>query len=168
MTDRKIFEGVKFLYPDTDWFIDLKGHHLWQVELGLYHGEMVCSMKESYTDHVLLWCLFEAIIRAGKENGEYLRLETSRSSGRLIFFNPKIGREYHIDALSVISNKTLKKEEAKVSERRYEVYDGSTLLSTDMDLDTAFCLIQGYSERYFNQRLNLTIKEIVHDEVMQG
>lgn len=47
-----------------------------------------------------------------------------------------------------------------MSEKKYEVYDGSTLLASDMDLDTAFCLIKGYSETYFNQALKITIKEM--------
>lgn len=45
-------------------------------------------------------------------------------------------------------------------EKKYEVYDGSTQLASDMDLDTAFCLIKGYVETYFNQPLKITIKEM--------
>lgn len=45
-------------------------------------------------------------------------------------------------------------------EKRYEVYDGSTKLASDMDLGAAFCLIKGYVDTYFNQPLEITIKEI--------
>ena len=47
-----------------------------------------------------------------------------------------------------------------MSEKKYEVYDGTALLASDMDLDTAFCLIKGYVDTYFNQKLNITIKEM--------
>lgn len=47
-----------------------------------------------------------------------------------------------------------------MSEKKYEVYDGSTKLASDMDLDVVFCLIKGYVDVYFNQPLNMTIKEI--------
>ena len=49
-------------------------------------------------------------------------------------------------------------------EKRYEVYDGSTKLASDMDLNAAFCLIKGYVDTYFNQPLKITIKEIEHCE----
>ena len=45
-------------------------------------------------------------------------------------------------------------------EKRYEVYDGSTKLASDMNLYTAFCLIKGYVDTYFNQPLKITIKEM--------
>lgn len=47
-----------------------------------------------------------------------------------------------------------------MNEKRYEVYDGSTKLASDMDLDAAFCLIKGYVDTYFNQPLEITIKEM--------
>lgn len=47
-----------------------------------------------------------------------------------------------------------------MNEKRYEVYDGSTKLASDMNLDAAFCLIKGYVNTYFNQPLEITIKEI--------
>ena len=45
-------------------------------------------------------------------------------------------------------------------EKRYEVYDGSIKLASDMNLDAAFCLIKGYVDTYFNQPLEITIKEM--------
>ena len=48
-----------------------------------------------------------------------------------------------------------------MNEKRYEVYDGSTKLASDMDLDGVFCLIKGYVDTYFNQPLEITIKEMV-------
>ena len=47
-----------------------------------------------------------------------------------------------------------------MNEKRYEVYDGSTKLASDMDLNAAFCLIKGYVDTYFNQSLEITIKEM--------
>lgn len=47
-----------------------------------------------------------------------------------------------------------------MSEKKYEVYDGSTRLASYMDLDAAFCLIKGYVDTYFNQPLKITIKEM--------
>ena len=47
-----------------------------------------------------------------------------------------------------------------MNEKRYEVYDESTKLASNMDLDTVFCLIKGYVDTYFNQPLEITIKEI--------
>ena len=49
-------------------------------------------------------------------------------------------------------------------EKKYEVYDGSTKLASDMDLDAAFCLIKGYVNTYFNQPLEITIREMKHCE----
>lgn len=49
-----------------------------------------------------------------------------------------------------------------MNEKRYEVYDGSTKLASDIDLDVAFCLIKGYVDTYFNQPLEITIKEMKH------
>ena len=53
-----------------------------------------------------------------------------------------------------------------MNEKRYEVYDGSTKLASNMNLDTVFCLIKGYVDTtYFNQTtLEITIKEIEHCE----
>lgn len=51
-----------------------------------------------------------------------------------------------------------------MNEKKYEVYDGSTKLASDMDLDAAFCLIKGYVDTYFNQPLAITIKDIKHCE----
>lgn len=47
-----------------------------------------------------------------------------------------------------------------MEEKKYEVYDGSSRLASDMDLDTAFCLIKGYIRTYFNQQVRITIKEM--------
>lgn len=47
-----------------------------------------------------------------------------------------------------------------MNEKRYEVYDESTKLASDMDLDIVFCLIKGYVDTYFNQPLEITIKEM--------
>lgn len=47
-----------------------------------------------------------------------------------------------------------------MNEKRYEVYDGSTRLASDMNLDAVFCLIKGYIDTYFNQPLKITIKEM--------
>lgn len=47
-----------------------------------------------------------------------------------------------------------------MNEKRYEVYDGFTKLASDMDLNAAFCLIKGYVDTYFNQPLEITIKEM--------
>lgn len=47
-----------------------------------------------------------------------------------------------------------------MNEKRYEVYDGSTRLASDMNLDAVFCLIKGYVDTYFNQPLEITIKEV--------
>lgn len=47
-----------------------------------------------------------------------------------------------------------------MNEKKYEVYDGSTKLGSDMDLDVAFCLIKGYICTYFNQPIEITIKEM--------
>ena len=47
-----------------------------------------------------------------------------------------------------------------MNEKRYEVYDESTKLASDMDLDVVFCLIKGYVDTYFNQPLEITIKEM--------
>ena len=47
-----------------------------------------------------------------------------------------------------------------MNEKRYEVYDESTKLASNMDLDTVFCLIKGYVDTYFNQPLEITIKEM--------
>ena len=51
-----------------------------------------------------------------------------------------------------------------MNERRYEVYDESTQLASDMDLDAVFWLIKGYVYTYFNQPLEITIKEMKHCE----
>lgn len=50
-----------------------------------------------------------------------------------------------------------------MSEKKYEVYDGSTRLASDMDLDVAFCLIKGYIDTYVNQLLNISIREMNTD-----
>ena len=47
-----------------------------------------------------------------------------------------------------------------MNEKRYEVYDESTKLASDMDLDAVFCLIKGYVDTDFNQPLEITIKEM--------
>ena len=47
-----------------------------------------------------------------------------------------------------------------MNEKKYEVYDESTKLASDMDLDAVFCLIKGYVDTYFNQPLEITIKEM--------
>lgn len=47
-----------------------------------------------------------------------------------------------------------------MSEKKYEVYDGSARLASDMDLDAAFCLVKGFVDTYFNQPLNISIKEM--------
>lgn len=47
-----------------------------------------------------------------------------------------------------------------MNEKKYEVYDGATRLASDMNLDAVFCLIKGYVDTYFNQPLEITIKEI--------
>lgn len=47
-----------------------------------------------------------------------------------------------------------------MNEKRYEVYDGSTRLASNMNLDAVFCLIKGYVDTYFNQPLEITIKEM--------
>lgn len=47
-----------------------------------------------------------------------------------------------------------------MNEKRYEVYDGSTRLASDMNLDAVFCFIKGYVDTYFNQSLKITIKEM--------
>ena len=47
-----------------------------------------------------------------------------------------------------------------MNEKRYKVYDGSTKLASDMDLNAAFCLIKGYVDTYFNQLFEITIKEM--------
>ena len=49
-----------------------------------------------------------------------------------------------------------------MNEKRYEVYDESTKLASNMDLDTVFCLIKGYANTYFNQPVKITIKEMEH------
>ena len=51
-----------------------------------------------------------------------------------------------------------------MNEKRYEVYYESTKLASDMDLDAVFCLIKGYADTYFNQPLEITIKEMKHCE----
>ena len=51
-----------------------------------------------------------------------------------------------------------------MNEKRYEVYDESTKLASNMDLDTVFCLIKGYVDTYFNRLVEITIKEIEHCE----
>lgn len=52
-------------------------------------------------------------------------------------------------------------------EKKYEVYDGSTRLASDMNLDVAFCLIKGYVDTYFNQPLNISIKEMNPDQYIE-
>ena len=47
-----------------------------------------------------------------------------------------------------------------MNKKRYEVYDESTKLASDMDLDAVFCLIKGYVDTYFSQPLEITIKEM--------
>lgn len=49
-------------------------------------------------------------------------------------------------------------------EKKYEVYDGSTKLASDMDLDAAFCLIKGYVNTYFKRLVEITIREMKHCE----
>ena len=51
-----------------------------------------------------------------------------------------------------------------MNEKKYEVYDGSRKLASDMVLDAAFCLIKGYVDTYFNQPLEITIREIKYCE----
>lgn len=48
-----------------------------------------------------------------------------------------------------------------MGEKRYEVYDGDKLIGSNMPLDVAFCLIRGYADTYFNQPLDIKIKEII-------
>lgn len=48
--------------------------------------------------------------------------------------------------------------------KKYEIIDGNTVIATDMDLDVALCLIRGYSETYFNQKMKLTIQEVGRDD----
>ena len=47
-----------------------------------------------------------------------------------------------------------------MSERKFDVLDGSTKIASGLDLDIVFCLIKGYADQYFNQPLKITIKEV--------
>lgn len=49
-----------------------------------------------------------------------------------------------------------------MGEEKYEIMDGAGIvLATNMDLDTALCLIRGYVTTYYNMHIKLTIREIV-------
>lgn len=52
-----------------------------------------------------------------------------------------------------------------MSEKKYEVYEGSTKIASDMELDIALCLIKGYINTYFAQPTNLTIKRMDDNNV---
>lgn len=43
--------------------------------------------------------------------------------------------------------------------RLYDVFDGSTRLAGDVELDIALCLIRGYAEAHSNKGLSILIQE---------
>lgn len=47
-----------------------------------------------------------------------------------------------------------------MSEKRYEVFEGSVRLASNMCLDMALILIKGYANEFYRQPLNLIIHEM--------
>lgn len=46
-----------------------------------------------------------------------------------------------------------------MGEKKYKIIEGSTTIASGMNLDMALCFIRGYAETYYNQQLNLIIRE---------
>lgn len=55
-----------------------------------------------------------------------------------------------------------------MSEKKYEVLDGHSVIASNMSLDVAFCLIKGYVDQYFNERVIFTIREMEPAEGKQN
>lgn len=52
-----------------------------------------------------------------------------------------------------------------MEEKKYELIDElGHPIATNMDLDVAFCLIKGYTETFYNQPLNVIIRQVEKKE----
>lgn len=51
-----------------------------------------------------------------------------------------------------------------MTEKKYNVYDGSTKIASDMSLDMAIYLIKGYVDTYFNQPLDIRIEDVDNEK----
>lgn len=93
-------------------------------------------------------------------NGDTIRLIKSPIRGFIFVGCPSVnGRYIRLNEILKIKEGEKNKVTSAESGKRYEVYDESIKLASDMDLDTVFCLIKGYVDSYFNQPLKITIKE---------
>lgn len=52
-----------------------------------------------------------------------------------------------------------------MDERKFEVLYNGIVLATDMTMDIAICLIKGYADTWYNQKLDLQIREITEPKV---
>lgn len=93
-------------------------------------------------------------------NGDTIRLINSPIRGFIFVSCPSVDGKYiRLNEILKIKEGEKNKVTSAESGKRYEVYDESIKLASDMDLDTVFCLIKGYVDTYFNQPLKITIKE---------
>lgn len=44
-------------------------------------------------------------------------------------------------------------------EKKYEVLEGSLVLASNMNFDIALAFIRGYRDTYYNEKINLIIRE---------
>lgn len=103
----KVLEGVKFLFPRTNFIISWRDKKIWEITK---HG------KVDWTDHVINWEPFLNIIRYGSEKREKLVLDFGPDNQTVVFYNATIGRLLCVCAESVIQNISLKEEEKEMSE----------------------------------------------------
>lgn len=48
--------------------------------------------------------------------------------------------------------------------KKYEILDEfGTIIATGMEFDMAMAFIRGYAETFYNEHLNLTIREVKYD-----
>lgn len=47
-----------------------------------------------------------------------------------------------------------------MGEKKYEVFEGSSCLASNMSLDMALVFVKGYANEYYNMKLNLIIHEM--------
>ena len=46
-----------------------------------------------------------------------------------------------------------------MEKKKFNVYDGTTRIASDMELDVALCLIKGYLETYSNDKIDIGIQQ---------
>lgn len=109
------------------------------------------------------WPLFRKIIRDGHDQNEIIRLTYWSDGTPFVFYNPYIGSSIAdcIPAGNVLkSNKLNKFNKLK---KKYDVFDGSKRIASDLELDVAGCLVAGYTDHHFDWNVNMSIKQTDSD-----